>query len=193
MGMKRNSFAWAMSMVIATALSCTGCSDSGSSNSSEASAAHATTSISAEALSSLDGAYDADDFTDQYDTFDAKLQCKGDTVTDYSRYKNHGKFGAKEQWQIDGQHVTISEGGVYAVTGTLENGQLEIAGSEKVKLYLDGVSITSEEGPAIVCNNEKRTILSLAPDTENVLTGGSKDGDTASDTNGSVEVTFQVQ
>ena len=25
---------------------------------------------------------------------------KGDTVTDYSRYKNHGKFGAKEQWQI---------------------------------------------------------------------------------------------
>ena len=25
---------------------------------------------------------------------------KGGTVTDYSRYKNHGKFGAKEQWQI---------------------------------------------------------------------------------------------
>lgn len=25
---------------------------------------------------------------------------KGDTVTDYSRYKNHGKFGAWEQWQI---------------------------------------------------------------------------------------------
>ncbi len=25
---------------------------------------------------------------------------KGDTVTDYSRYKNHAKFGAKEQWQI---------------------------------------------------------------------------------------------
>lgn len=172
MGMKRNSFAWAMSMVIATALSCTGCSDSGSSNSSEASAAHATTSISAEALSSLDGAYDADDFTDQYDTFDAKLQCKGDTVT---------VTGNTDAVQVDGQHVTISEGGVYAVTGTLENGQLEIAGSEKVKLYLDGVSITSEEGPAIVCNNEKRTILSLAPDTENVLTGGSKDGDTASD------------
>lgn len=149
MGMKRNSFAWAMSMVIATALSCTGCSDSGSSNSSEASAAHATTSISAEALSSLDGAYDADDFTDQYDTFDAKLQCKGDTVT---------VMGNTDAIQVDGQHVTISEGGVYAVTGTLENGQLEIAGSEKVKLYLDGVSITSEEGPAIVCNNEKRTI-----------------------------------
>lgn len=173
MGMKRNSFAWAMSMVIATALSCTGCSDSGSSNSSEASAAHATTSISAEALSSLDGAYDADDFTDQYDTFDAKLQCKGDTVT---------VTGNTDAIQVDGQHVTISEGGVYAVTGTLENGQLEIAGSEKVKLYLDGVSITSEEGPAIVCNNEKRTILSLAPDTENVLTGGSKGGDAALDT-----------
>lgn len=25
---------------------------------------------------------------------------KGDTVTDYSRYKNHGKFGAKEQFEI---------------------------------------------------------------------------------------------
>ena len=25
---------------------------------------------------------------------------KGDTVTDYSRYRNHAKFGAKEQWQI---------------------------------------------------------------------------------------------
>lgn len=25
---------------------------------------------------------------------------KGDTVTDYSRYGNHAKFGAKEQWQI---------------------------------------------------------------------------------------------
>lgn len=33
---------------------------------------------------------------------------KGDTVTDYSRYRNHAKFGAKEQWQIT-TGVTVAQ------------------------------------------------------------------------------------
>lgn len=178
---KEQNRAWAMTMAVAAVLLCSGCSENLASSTAQTTATGTTTASSEQesettmaeetdnvTVMSLTNTeqrvdYDEDDYTSTYATFDAEIQLSGSTAD---------VTGRSDAVQIADHVVTIQEGGTYRISGTWENGQLRVTGSEKVKLYLDGVSITNPNGAAILCENEKRTILSLAAETENILSDG---------------------
>ena len=65
--------------------------------------------------------------------------------------------------------LLLSEGGNYRLTGKMI-GQIRIAAEEQpVHLILDGVSLTSKEGPAIWVESAGKLILTLAEGTENQI------------------------
>lgn len=173
-----------MGMAMAAAIACTGCTSSDTSPSADSGTSTQITTAasdtsaeetdskkntaSAESLSTLQGnvtgvSADEDDLCSTYDSFDAEIQL-ADNKTAVS--------GSMDGITVNGNTVCIGQGGTYRISGTLSSGQLLVTGTEKVRLYLDGAEITNENGPALLCLNEKRTILSLAKDTKNTLADG---------------------
>lgn len=75
---------------------------------------------------------------------------------------------------IEGQTVTITEEGTYLLSGSLSDGSVVIYTDEnvKVRLILDGVSINSSSSAAIYVKSADKVFITLAPDTENVLSNG---------------------
>ncbi|MBQ8297108.1 MAG: carbohydrate-binding domain-containing protein [Ruminococcus sp.] len=69
----------------------------------------------------------------------------------------------------DGSRVVITGGGDFLISGSVADGQIEVNTKEKVKIFLDGVSITSYSGPAIKVTDAKRFILVLKEGTHSVL------------------------
>ncbi|MCD7890867.1 MAG: carbohydrate-binding domain-containing protein [Ruminococcus sp.] len=61
------------------------------------------------------------------------------------------------------------------MSGSVDDGQIEINTTEKVKLYFNGVSITNYSGPAIQVTNAKRFILVLMEGTTSYLQDVNKD------------------
>lgn len=72
----------------------------------------------------------------------------------------------------DGSTLTITDDGVYEITGTLSDGQIIVDSSETaiVELVLAGVDITNHTNAAIWCKNADDCIITLAGNTNNVLT-----------------------
>ena len=72
---------------------------------------------------------------------------------------------------VDGQNVTISDKGVYILTGSLSDGQIivDCGSSEKVQLVLDGVSITNDSSAAIYIKSADKVFVTLAEGSENTL------------------------
>ncbi len=68
---------------------------------------------------------------------------------------------------------TITEAGVYTISGELTNGYIEISSAGAVKLILNGVSITNNSGPAIYVAEAKLVTIETAEGSENTLTDGS--------------------
>lgn len=182
--MQKKIFAWAMSMAVAAMITCTGCAqntnssgtDSGSSTAQTTTlddndTAEAAVGQSLSAIQSGEAGVttDEDDLCDNYDAFDAEI-----TLED----GNTKVKGNTKAVSVKDNCITISAGGTYRLSGKLTKGQVLVTGSEKVKLYLDGVEITSPSGPALVCTNEKRTILSLAKGSQNTLTDSADNADT---------------
>lgn len=82
---------------------------------------------------------------------------------------------------VSGAHVTVtsSVGGVeYVLSGASDDGSFKIYGEKKLKITLDGVTLTNPTGAVINDQCHKSMYLVLADDTENTLT----DGDTYADT-----------
>lgn len=76
---------------------------------------------------------------------------------------------------VDGQTVTLSAPGDYVLTGELDNGCIlvQCAQEGKITLFLNGVRIHHERGPAIwVEASEGRVSISTIEGTENFLSGG---------------------
>lgn len=182
--MQKKIFAWAMSMAVAAMITCTGCAQNTNSSGTDSGSSTAQTTTlddndTAEAavgqsLSAIQSGKagvttDEDDLCDNYDAFDAEI-----TLED----GNTKVKGNTKAVSVKDNCVTISAGGTYRLSGKLTKGQVLVTGSEKVKLYLDGVEITSPSGPALVCTNEKRTILSLAKGSQNTLTDSADNADT---------------
>lgn len=194
MSSREQNRAWAMTMAVAAVLACTtGCTDNNRSSTAESTQTTAAISELESESTTTDSEhsestvatplsdseqrvdYDDDDKTSTYDTFDAEITLSG-TTADVT--------GNTDAVSVSDRTVTIQNGGTYRITGTWKDGQLRVTGSEKVKLYFDGVSITNSNGAALSCENEKRTILSLAANTENSLSDGANsnvttDGETA--------------
>lgn len=140
--------------------------DSGADSNSASSDSIATDSAASQTVSSIDAGEigvtaDEDNLNADYDDFDAEIVLDDDNTT---------ITGDTSAVSFNGNQLMISAVGTYAITGALSDGQLLVTGEEKVKLYLNGVSITNESGAAMVCVNEKHTILSLADGTENTFT-----------------------
>ena len=81
---------------------------------------------------------------------------------------------------VAGTTVTISASGNYAISGTLDDGQIVVnvpdltADPGTVKLFLNGVSVTGvKEAPLYIVNAEK-TSLNLGDGTENFFYDGGK-------------------
>ena len=68
--------------------------------------------------------------------------------------------------------ITISKGGDFEVTGTLDDGQIVIDTEEKVKLRLSGMSLTNKNGSSIYVKNADKAYITLTDNTENTLTDG---------------------
>ena len=194
MSSREQNRAWAMTMAVAAVLAyTTGCTDNNSSSTAESTQTTAAISELESESTTTDSEhsestvatplsdseqrvdYDDDDKTSTYDTFDAEITLSG-TTADVT--------GNTNAVSVSDRTVTIQNGGTYRITGTWKDGQLRVTGSEKVKLYFDSVSITNSNGAALSCENEKRTILSLAANTENSLSDGANsnattDGETA--------------
>lgn len=67
--------------------------------------------------------------------------------------------------------ITITNGGVYTITGTLSNGQIVVDSEKDVELALCGVSVTNSSGPAVYGLNGDIDI-SAKKQTVNTLTDG---------------------
>jgi len=75
---------------------------------------------------------------------------------------------------VDNSHITINGGGVYIISGTLENGHITVNSTDNntVRLVLDNVSITSKDYSAIVIEQAEKTVISLPEGTKNTVTDG---------------------
>lgn len=71
---------------------------------------------------------------------------------------------------VSGTVVTISSGGIYAVSGECANGKILVdAPKNDVCLVLNGVKLTSRQNSVIECSNAKTLIICTAEGTENTL------------------------
>lgn len=77
---------------------------------------------------------------------------------------------------INASTVLISVPGAYRITGTLSNGQLVVDTDTDgtVQLFLDDVTLTNLDGPALLVENADLTVLTLLPGTSNTLTDGAE-------------------
>ncbi|KAA3655504.1 MAG: carbohydrate-binding domain-containing protein [Chloroflexi bacterium] len=75
---------------------------------------------------------------------------------------------------VNGSIVTITAAGSYSVSGTFHNGQIVVdtQDEETVNLILNGVDITCATSAPIYVSNAEKTVITLANDTENVITDG---------------------
>lgn len=73
---------------------------------------------------------------------------------DWSKYETYNL-------KINNQSETISKEGVYNITGTISNGSIKVNTEGNVKLVLNNVTITNNNGPAIIVENAKNTYIEL--------------------------------
>ena len=72
---------------------------------------------------------------------------------------------------VDSSTVTISQAGVYVLSGTLSDGRIvvEATDQDKIQLVFDGVSVHSGDGPAVYVKQADKVFITLAEGTSNML------------------------
>ena len=78
---------------------------------------------------------------------------------------------AKTITLTSGQDVTISEEGVYVITGAAENTTIIVDAPEdaKIQLVLSGVTVTNDDFPAIYVKKADKVFVTTASGTQNTL------------------------
>lgn len=78
--------------------------------------------------------------------------------------------------KADGSTITITEEGVYVVSGTLEDGQIivDASDSDKVQIVLNGVNINCETNATIYVREADKVFITLAENSSNTLGGGNE-------------------
>lgn len=92
------------------------------------------------------------------------------TITLNSNKIEYAGSGAK----ISGSEITITSGGEYVITGTINDGRIVVDAGDKdeVKLILAGANITSKNSAGIYIKNADKTYIILADNTTNVINDG---------------------
>lgn len=92
---------------------------------------------------------------------------------------NNGITVTGEGISVEGNVVTISDGGDWEVVGACDNGMIYVNTGEvkdvndKVKLRLNGMSLTNENGPAVFFDRCKKAFITLESGTENYVSDSS--------------------
>lgn len=75
---------------------------------------------------------------------------------------------------VENNKITITSAGTYSIKGSLTDGQIIVnAGDEdKVYIILNGVNVTCASSAPIYVMNSKKTVISLADNTENYIKDG---------------------
>lgn len=78
--------------------------------------------------------------------------------------------------QVSGTTVKITQAGTYSVSGTLENGQINVdaGGKDTVILSLNGIDISNSSDAAIHVENAGQTLLVLENGTDNRVQSGTQ-------------------
>lgn len=115
--------------------------------------------------------FTARDLNGEWDTSDA-------TVITLNR--TGGKVVGAGAYAYDGD-IVITSGGYYVVSGELEDGSIivDAYSSSKVWIMLQGVNISCSDDACVRVNQADKVFLTLAPGTENYLSGGDTYSDTA--------------
>ena len=77
---------------------------------------------------------------------------------------------------VDGNKITINMAGSYLISGTLTDGQIivNVEKTEKVRLILNGVTVTNTKSACIYVMSADKVGITMAKGTENVFTDASK-------------------
>lgn len=73
---------------------------------------------------------------------------------------------------VDGNVISITSGGDFTVEGSCEDGQIVVDTDEKVKLRLNGMSLTNSSGAPIYVKSADKFYITIEDGTENTLTDG---------------------
>ena len=85
----------------------------------------------------------------------------------------NGDSAESQEAAVKGSEVVIGKGGVYRITGTLNDGQIIVnTKDEDVTLILGGVDITCSTSAPIYVQKTDHVYIELEADTENTLTDG---------------------
>lgn len=111
---------------------------------------------------------------DQFSKRDLSSEYEESEAETITLSENGAKTSSKTV-SVDGGTVTITQEGVYVLTGTLKDGMVIVDAdqSAKIQLVLKGVTIHSETSAAIYVKQADKVFLTLEDGTENVLTSGS--------------------
>ena len=95
-------------------------------------------------------------------------------------------------FEVNGASVVIDAkedaGNVcYKLSGKTTNGTFKLDSEKKFYLFLDGVTITNPNGPAVNIQSKKKAIISLAAGTTNTFTDGASYSDSVVSSNGVTE------
>ena len=114
------------------------------------------TSAAETTATAIDTHYDEDDLT-------------WDTSQEVAVTLADGESSAASGATVDGDTVTITEGGVYRISGTLSDGQVVVAAPEdqSVTLILDNATITNSSGSAISVLSADEVTIFLAESSTN--------------------------
>ena len=103
----------------------------------------------------------------------AEVNAAGIELADYFSSRDlSGEWDEDEAVEITlTESLTISEKGVYILSGTIADGTVtvDVSSDDKVQLVLNGVSITCSNGACIFVKNADKVFITLAEGTENTL------------------------
>lgn len=183
MSMKRLTAALIASMLTASVVGC-GAANTALSQSSLEEQAVATTQNSEESQAAGTKAF-ADEASLTQTAVEGGVIDTTDLFTNRDMEQEADLTGAQSITLTSGNDVTISEEGVYVLSGTVTDATVIVdADAAKVQIVFDGVSITNEDAPAIYVKNADKVFVTTTEGSENILaTTGAfvADGDTNTD------------
>ena len=86
-------------------------------------------------------------------------------------FSNSGSKVSGSGASANGASVTVSAEGTYLISGAASNARLTVDApkEDKIQLVLDGLSLTSDDGPAIYIKSADKVFITLKGGTENSL------------------------
>ena len=185
-----------VSLLLASSLAFGGCGTAVTSASfvnTESASTESTGETSADNADTTSESTDSENAMESASDIDFDLELTESTIdTEFTDREKSGSYKASEAVKItlnkttatvsgrgakaDGSTITITEEGVYVVSGTLEDGQIivDASDSDKVQIVLNGVNINCETNATIYVREADKVFITLAENSSNTLGGGNE-------------------